>query len=165
MSTERLPDDRCPHGVWAADYCYKCAEPAPQLYSAGGNGPEPTGWMPGMPEDWSGETSPSPAPARRLQQNELPDDLFRAAPSPRAEHPDTHAFKNFHRSLCERFGYIHDEVDWRRDLVSLEEWIAAKVAAPRAEGQPYAPHGSITICCLCRCPLGPDRERKHDDHN
>lgn len=40
-------------------------------------------------------------------------------------------FKNFHRSLCDRFGYGHDEIDWRRDLVSLEEHIAAQLA-PRA---------------------------------
>lgn len=41
-------------------------------------------------------------------------------------------YKNFHRSLCARFGYGHDEVHFRRDLVSLEEAIAAKVAAPAA---------------------------------
>lgn len=41
-------------------------------------------------------------------------------------------FKNFHRSLCARFGYCHDEIHFRRDLVSLEEAIAAKVAAPAA---------------------------------
>jgi hypothetical protein len=34
------------------------------------------------------------------------------------------AFKNFHRSLCTRFGYTHDHAFWWRDLVSLEEWIA-----------------------------------------
>ncbi len=34
------------------------------------------------------------------------------------------AFKNFHRVLCERFGYGHDEVDWERDQLSLIEWIA-----------------------------------------
>lgn len=39
-------------------------------------------------------------------------------------------YKNFHRSLCARFGYGHDEVHFRRDLVSLEEAIAAKIAAP-----------------------------------
>jgi hypothetical protein len=33
-------------------------------------------------------------------------------------------FKNFHRQLCERFGYVHDEKDWKRDQVSLIEWIA-----------------------------------------
>lgn len=41
-------------------------------------------------------------------------------------------FKNFHRSLCARFGYAHDDIHFRRDLVSLEEAIAAKVAAPAA---------------------------------
>ncbi|CUK23339.1 Uncharacterised protein [Achromobacter xylosoxidans] len=41
-------------------------------------------------------------------------------------------FKNFHRSLCARFGYCHDEIHFRRDLVSLEEAIAAKVSAPAA---------------------------------
>jgi hypothetical protein len=35
------------------------------------------------------------------------------------------AFKNFHRQLCERFDYTHDDVDWWRDQVSLIEWIAA----------------------------------------
>lgn len=36
------------------------------------------------------------------------------------------AFKNFHRLLCERFGYGHDEVDWERDQLSLIEWIAKR---------------------------------------
>lgn len=35
-----------------------------------------------------------------------------------------HQFKNFHGRLCERFGYVHDELDWKRDQVSLIEWIA-----------------------------------------
>lgn len=39
-----------------------------------------------------------------------------------------HDFKNFHRLLCERFGYAHDEKDWRRDQVSLIEWIARQQA-------------------------------------
>ncbi len=38
-----------------------------------------------------------------------------------------HEFKNFHRVLCERFGYTHDEVDWKRDQISLIEWIAKQV--------------------------------------
>lgn len=41
---------------------------------------------------------------------------------------DSHAFKNFHRLLCERFDYTHDEKDWRRDQVSLIEWIARRAA-------------------------------------
>ena len=46
-----------------------------------------------------------------------------------------HEFKNFHRQLCERFGYTHDEVDWKRDQISLIEWIAKQVkpAAPVQE--------------------------------
>lgn len=46
---------------------------------------------------------------------------------------DAHQFKNFHRLLCERFGYCHDEKDWRRDQVSLIEHIAALTAAVSAE--------------------------------
>jgi hypothetical protein len=38
-----------------------------------------------------------------------------------------HEFQNFHRLLCERFGYTHDEVDWKRDQISLIEWIAKQV--------------------------------------
>lgn len=41
---------------------------------------------------------------------------------------DSHSFKNFHRLLCERFGYTHDEKDWRRDQLSLIEHIAAQSA-------------------------------------
>lgn len=37
---------------------------------------------------------------------------------------DLDDFKNFHRNLCERFGYHHDPVDWKRDQASLEEHIA-----------------------------------------
>lgn len=56
-----------------------------------------------------------------------------AAKAQPAEHPDTHAFKNFHQRLCERFDYVHDERDWRRDLVSLEEWIAKRVQDAKAQ--------------------------------
>jgi len=41
--------------------------------------------------------------------------------------------KNFHRSLCERFGYFHDEIDWQRDQVSLEEHIATQFSHVNAE--------------------------------
>ena len=40
-------------------------------------------------------------------------------------------FKNFHRSLCARFGYSHDERDWKRDQVSLEEYIASEMVIER----------------------------------
>lgn len=43
--------------------------------------------------------------------------------------PD-HEFKNFHRLLCERFDYPHDEIDWRRDQLSLIEWIANRQSTP-----------------------------------
>ncbi|CAN7803900.1 hypothetical protein SB861_29310 [Paraburkholderia sp. SIMBA_049] len=43
-----------------------------------------------------------------------------AQASARAEHE----FKNFHRLLCDRFGYVHDDRDWKRDQASLIEWIA-----------------------------------------
>ena len=46
------------------------------------------------------------------------------------------AFKNFHRSLCDRFGYMHDPVNWRRDQVSLEEYIAAKLAVHEIQHHP-----------------------------
>lgn len=42
-------------------------------------------------------------------------------------------FKNFHRLLCERFNYEHDERDWKRDQLSLIEHIAA-LAADRSAG-------------------------------
>lgn len=51
------------------------------------------------------------------------------------------AFKNFHRSLCERFGAPHDPVDWWRDLTSLEEYIAALVK--RAEAADRQPSGQF----------------------
>ncbi len=37
-------------------------------------------------------------------------------------------FKNFHRLLCERFGYVHDPKDWERDQLSLIEHIAKRGA-------------------------------------
>lgn len=40
-----------------------------------------------------------------------------------------HSFKNFHRLLCERFDYGHDQRDWKRDQLSLIEWIAKKKEA------------------------------------
>ena len=40
-------------------------------------------------------------------------------------------FKNFHRSLCARFNYTHDEKFWWRDLVSLEEHIAKTLPVQR----------------------------------
>lgn len=36
-------------------------------------------------------------------------------------------FKNFHRHICDLVGYSHDPVDWRRDQVSLIEFIRGKL--------------------------------------
>src|SRR5690242_1280985 len=46
-------------------------------------------------------------------------------------------FKNFHRLLCERFNYCHDEKDWYRDQVSLIEHIAA-LSSPAEGGSQLA---------------------------
>lgn len=51
---------------------------------------------------------------------------------PPAVEPADTQFKNFHRLLCERFGYMHDEKDWKRDQVSLIEWIVTHRAAEPA---------------------------------
>ena len=48
-------------------------------------------------------------------------------------HQAWHEFANFHRSLCERFGYMHDPVDWKRDQVSLIEHIASLIPAWRRD--------------------------------
>lgn len=55
-------------------------------------------------------------------------------PNPRcqARYREAAIFKNFHRSLCERFGYSHDERDYARDLVSLEEHIASQLTTSQA---------------------------------
>lgn len=52
---------------------------------------------------------------------------------------DSHGFKNFHRLLCERFSYTHDEKDWRRDQLSLIEHIAAQSAPVVPEGYAIVP--------------------------
>lgn len=52
--------------------------------------------------------------------------LLEQAPSLTVGERDAHAFKNFHRLLCDRFDYMHDEKDWRRDQLSLIEHIAKK---------------------------------------
>ena len=79
------------------------------------------------------------------------------------EHPaqqHEHEFKNFHRMLCERFGYTHDERDWRRDQISLIEWIAKKVEQPAQQQEPVQetawqalPAGPIKVLHQCRAAL------------
>lgn len=36
-------------------------------------------------------------------------------------------FKNFHKNLCDLVGYTHDPVDWKRDQVSLIEFLRGKL--------------------------------------
>lgn len=82
-------------------------------------------------------------------------------------------FKNFHRLLCDRFGYMHDEQDWQRDQLSLIEWIAARAASPQAKEAPMNgiaatlrhDEGAIARCSYCgRYSLDPktlsDRQPK-----
>lgn len=46
-----------------------------------------------------------------------------------AEHDwERAAFKNLHRALCKWFGYTHDEENWERDQVSLEEHLVKLLA-------------------------------------
>jgi len=59
-----------------------------------------------------------------------PGDLLYTRPQPKEEQDSE--FKNFHRQLCERFNCVHDEKDWKRDQVSLIDWIA-KEAQPKRE--------------------------------
>jgi hypothetical protein len=66
-----------------------------------------------------------------------------------------HEFKNFHRQLCERFGYVHDDIDWRRDQVSLIEWIASKQAQQgEPVGEVFGPKAVSTMVALVK-PLPP----------
>lgn len=41
--------------------------------------------------------------------------------------------KNLHRLICKAAGYVHDEVDWRRDQASLSEWVSRLKADLTAE--------------------------------
>lgn len=53
-----------------------------------------------------------------------PGMMYGKLPESGGQNSPDHEFKNFHRQLCERFGYSHDDVDWKRDQISLIEWIA-----------------------------------------
>jgi len=72
-----------------------------------------------------------------IKTNPFP--LYTTPPAAPVQNSD-HEFKNFHRVLCERFGYTHDEVDWKRDQVSLIEWIAKQVNPAAPVREPYAWH-------------------------
>ena len=85
-----------------------------------GKGPKESGWNWSEPKsNWGHTWEPTHWKPLLTPFNTTPP----AAPVQDSDHE----FKNFHRSLCERFGYVHDEKDWKRDLISLEEWIAKKV--------------------------------------
>lgn len=57
---------------------------------------------------------------------------------------DDHEFKNFHRLLCERFDYHHDERDWKRDQLSLIEFIANPPEQVKPEGKHVAREWVLT---------------------
>lgn len=89
---------------------------------------------PAAPAQQAGQ-APAPAPHTSCQYCDGTGDVHRAGGEWLGECNQCpaaalHAFKNFHRLLCERFGYSHDEKDWRRDQLSLIEFIAAKIASP-----------------------------------
>lgn len=79
-------------------------------------------------------------------------DMLTAAPAP--DHSGDankmvtpELFKAFHAALCRRLGYTHDEQYWWRDLVSLEEHIAAKVPDHIADaGKVVQPEHEETDC-------------------
>ena len=77
---------------------------------------------------------------RRSEQWSPADTAHRAGgltmEQPAQQQDADHEFKNFHRTMCERFGYTHDERDWKRDQVSLIEWIAKKVEQPAPLQEP-----------------------------
>ena len=74
-----------------------------------------------------------------------------------------HQFKNFHRLLCERFGYVHDEHDWRRDQLSLIEHIAKRLPDETSKAPfPYPCDLDGWICSVCHGWNVPkDRVCKH----
>jgi hypothetical protein len=65
-----------------------------------------------------------------------------------------HEFKHFHRTLCERVGYVHDDRDWQRDQLSLIEWIAA--AIPNATSASALARDEVgELCARCNCWVRP----------
>ena len=74
-----------------------------------------------------------------------------------------HEFENFHRLLCERFGYTHDEVDWKRDQISLIEWIAKQVKPAAPVQEPVAVDQATMELAESVGLIGP-ASRTHDLH-
>jgi hypothetical protein len=83
----------------------------------------------GEPVNWHGA---EPVRALIAERDQLAATLRQQAES-------DHDFKNFHRLLCERFGYAHDEKDWKRDQLSLIEWIARQQAGRVDEDEGFDP--------------------------
>lgn len=82
------------------------------------------------------------------------------------EPDDSRAFKNFHRALCERFDYTHDEIDWRRDQVSLEEHIAKKIEKREQAGVSEAHIDALELARVALHRSAPIREAiDHLDRN
>lgn len=133
------------------------------------------GWYATL-DDWKWEWEPENDPrtyagpgAAQSACQEHYAQLIRSAlveapqPAPSVREDDSHAFKNFHRLLCERFGYTHDEKDWRRDQVSLIEWIAKRLSPPQpAHGAVEALRDALNAVAYQPgdCPIVPT---KHDD--
>ncbi len=64
---------------------------------------------------------------------------------------DVLKFKNFHRLLCERFNYPHDEQFWWRDQVSLIEHIAASIATANGVCQYLADDDMVSLIRFDEC--------------
>jgi len=84
----------------------------------------------------------SPSMGRHRSLREAIISVLARRPAAQAQEPhisvmpaeqERHEFENFHRALCERFGYCHDPVDWKRDQVSLIEHIASLIPASTPE--------------------------------
>lgn len=54
-------------------------------------------------------------------------------PADHAPYKGEKAFKKFHQTLCERFGFEHDQAEWWRDQHALAEHIASLIAKPAPE--------------------------------
>ncbi len=85
------------------------------------------------------------AAIRAIELPDEPDRFMEGIEYARKREGDVSAeFKNFHRALCQRFGYSHDDEDWKRDQVSLIEWIAKswkRITTVHMEAQP---DGTVT---------------------
>lgn len=122
------------HGEGAIARCFYCGRYSLDPKTLSDRQPkcecgEKHGWSgsfkkPGPDAKWSGAAPESPQATSIAQ---IIEELRK----------DSHDFKNFHRNLCERFGYAHDERDWQRDQLSLIEWIASRVETLMRDAMRY----------------------------